>query len=145
MLLSEVRKNLGDLVVREEDTTFTREQVVVKTPAGVGVTAYNLFGAPCVIARVDDNHWRATLVAAANVNTANGILISDEAVTLAADGTTTKRYAAICRGATVINKNAIKATDPAGASYNKDTAAVALAAAGIVCRAEAPVATLGTT
>lgn len=130
----------GDLVIREWDRLYNRDDCNVKSPAAQALADYGLRGVPVKsITRIDDNHVTALIVLAGDEANATGVVIgafNDDPVTLAANTLTPKRYSLMSRGPAVLNKDQLADDDPAGAAYNKDTLAIALMGKNIVCRAE---------
>ena len=140
-LLEETRNEGGNLVIRMWDPAHNIEACTIINTQAAAYADQSLFGLPVTnLTRVNDNVWSADLVLAAGQANVEGIIISNGIVDFAATGgagdETTKRYKVMARGPCVINKNQIRATDPAGAAYNRDTIAAALSALGITVRAE---------
>lgn len=141
MLLTETREQQGNLIIVEYDWRITREQVTIINPNAAAYADQQLFGLPVGnITRVNDNVYSCEIILAAGVANVEGVIVNEDVVSFATTGAagdeTTKRYACVVRGPVMLNKNMIRATDPAGAAYNRDTIASVLSARGIVVRAE---------
>jgi hypothetical protein len=138
---TQVSRQIGNLVIDEWNTLYTREAVVITTLAAYeGVP---MLGMPITnLTKVDDSHYEADLVLAGAEASAEGVIVSAKSVDLAL-GTSTERFAAVVRGPVIINKDKFPDDDAAGAAFNKDAIAAALAAlpgTTVVCRAEPEVA-----
>lgn len=140
-VLQQLRNQRSNLVIAFWDHRHNIEACTIINPQAAAYADQSLFGLPVTnLTRVNDNVWSADLVLAAGQANVEGVIVSDDIVDFAATGNagdeTTKRYLVMARGPCILNKNQIRATDPAGAAYNRDTIAAALSALGLTVRAE---------
>lgn len=106
----------GDLIIYELDQLFTRESASVQNDSTTGGTYgaitiddTELLGQPV---KLTSGVWEFASAANVTAGTVNGIIVSgDEITALAADASTSGKYAILARGPAVINEGKIPALD----------------------------------
>jgi len=123
----------SDLLLNEFSPQYNREYVALVNPSGsTSEVLTSALGQP-----VKDNAGTWEFVEAADIANAEGVVIDALSVpAILAAGTSPAKYGVLRRGPAVVRTGKLAATDILGAAITSADFVTALAAVGIVCRAE---------
>jgi hypothetical protein len=133
-------KQLGDLIRREDDKSFTRVAAAITNNTGATVTLTDPIGTP--LKKMSDGTWEIALAADDDTDADNpvaGFLLEPDPI--AACLTTAqlgggKLYPILARGPAQISASGIPTNDPAAAAWNKTNIATLMEAHNILVRTE---------